>query len=76
MFGVLEILADEDRKEIFQNGLAVLKSMLKDHKELEVALDLLPKNFELSLSHKDPSIYRSSINLIKQKVKEKLEIEG
>jgi hypothetical protein len=75
MFGVLETLADEDRKELFENSLSVLKSMLKDHKELEVAIDMLPKNFELSLLHKDPSIYRSSINLIRQKVKEKLEIE-
>jgi len=74
MFGVLETLADEDRKELFENSLSVLKSMLKDHKELEVALDILPKNFELSLLHKDPSIYRSSIDLISQKVKEKLEI--
>lgn len=76
IFGVLETLADEDRKELFENSLSVLKSLLKDHKELEVALDLLPKNFELSLLHKDPSIYRSSITLIKQKVREKLEIEG
>jgi len=76
MFGVLETLADNDRKETFENNLSVLKSMLENHKELEVAIDLLPKNFELSLQHKDPSIYRSSINLIRQKVKEKLETEG
>jgi hypothetical protein len=73
-FGILETLADEDRNEIFGNSFSTLKLMLKDHKELEVALDLLPRNFELSLFHKDPSIYKSSINLIRQKVKEKLEI--
>jgi hypothetical protein len=50
--------------------------MLKNYEDLKLVLDLLRKNFTLSISSKDALIYETNIEFVKEKVKEKLKIGG
>ena len=75
LLGYLEALipSEENRKE-FEDKLSVLKSILKDYINLELAYDFLIKNFQLSLEAKNPNIYRTNMELVRNKVKDKLGI--
>lgn len=71
--GALEALAPtKENMEEFDNRISVLKSSLKEHADLELILDLLRKNFQLSTETENASIYRTNIEFVRDKVKEKL----
>jgi hypothetical protein len=75
VLGALETLTpmEETRKE-FEDRISVLKSLLKEHMDLDLVFDLLRKNFQLSLEMRNTSIYRINIELVRDKIKEKLGI--
>ncbi|MEM3803401.1 MAG: hypothetical protein QXX17_03230 [Conexivisphaerales archaeon] len=73
ILGTLEVInPDNTTIEEFENKLSALKMVLREYQELTVALDLLRKNFQLSIESKNPSIYKNNVDFIKQKVMEKL----
>jgi len=77
VLGALEtIVPNAESEKDFEDQISVLKVLLTEHTDFELALDLLRKNFQISLEAKNPSIYRSNVELIKQKVMERLGIKG
>jgi len=73
ILGVLEALKpnEENRKE-FEDKISVLKTLLKEHKDLDLIFEMLKKNFQLSLETKNSSVYKSNIEFVRNKVKERL----
>jgi hypothetical protein len=75
VLGALETVVPlEENKKDFEDRLSVLRSMFKEHGDLDLVLDLLRKNFQLSLESKNGSIYRTNIEFVRDKIKEKLGI--
>lgn len=72
LLGTLEVLTpiEENEKE-FEDKISALKMLVGKRIDLELALDLLRRNFQLAVKTKNPSIYRGNIELIRNKVKEK-----
>jgi predicted transcriptional regulator len=75
VLGGLEVIIPvEENKKEFEDRISVLRSMFKEHGDLDLVFDLLRKNFQLSLESKNVSIYRTNIEFVRDKIKEKLGI--
>ena len=73
ILGALEaITPNKESEKDFEDRVTVLKTLLKEHADLELVFDLLKRNFKLSLEAGNPSIYRTNIEFVRDKVKEKL----
>lgn len=73
ILGALEtIIPSKETEKEFEDRISVLKTLLKEHVDLELVFGLLRKNFQLSLEAKNPSIYRTNVKFIRDKIKEKL----
>jgi hypothetical protein len=76
VLGILEtIIPNAESRKDFEDQISVLKVLLTEHSDFQLTLDLLRKNFQVSIRTKDPSIYKSNVEFIKQKVMERLGIK-
>jgi len=72
--GTIESLSAQDKNKVFNDGLSELKLLLGDHKDLHMMLDMLQKNYELSVSSKNQSIFETNMNFVRQKIKDRLNL--
>lgn len=64
----------EDKNKVFNDGLSELKLLLGDHGDLHMLLDMLQKNYELSISSNNQSIFATNMNFVLQKIKDRLNL--
>ena len=72
--GLETIFPIEENKKEFEDRVSVLRSMFREHGDLDLVFDLLRKNFQLSLESKNILFYRTNIDFVRDKIKEKLGI--
>ena len=71
--GSLEsIILDVDKSKFFNEKLAFLKGLLEEYEDLKLTLDMLGNNFEVATITKNLTVYRSSVDFVRNKVKEKI----
>jgi len=73
--GALEvIIPNEEIKKDFEDKVSTLRLLLKDHADICAMLDMLRANFQLALETGNPEVYRSNVEFVGKKVREKLGI--
>ena len=71
--GSLEsIILDSDEKQFFDEKLVVLKGLLGEHEDLKLTLDMLGNNFQIATDAKNPAVYQTNLDFVRNKVKEKM----
>lgn len=71
--GSLEsIILDVEKSEFFNEKLTVLKSLLDEHEDLKLTLDMLGNNFKVATDTKNPAVYQSNVDFVRNKVKERI----
>jgi len=71
--GALEsIMLDVDKTEFFNEKLAILKGLLEEHEDIKMTLDMLGNNFQVATDTKNPTVYQSNVDFVRNKVKEKI----
>jgi hypothetical protein len=74
--GSLESLLVENRDEVFRNRISELKSLLRQHDDLHMLLDMLQKNYELAVSSNNPPVFSANMSFVRQKIKDKLNLSN
>lgn len=75
VLGGLEVIVPmEENKKEFEDRISVLRSMFKEHGDLDLVFELLRKNFQLSMESNNVAIYRTNIEFVRDKITEKLGI--
>ncbi|MCW4009707.1 MAG: hypothetical protein NWF05_03700 [Candidatus Bathyarchaeota archaeon] len=70
--GLETIFPIEENQKEFEDRISVLKSMFKEHGDLDLVFELLRRNFQLSVDSKNILIYRTNMDFVRDKIKEKL----
>lgn len=71
--GALEsIMLDMDKTEFFNEKLTILKGLLEEHGDIKMTLDMLGNNFQVATDTKNPAVYQSNVDFVRNKVKEKM----
>ena len=71
--GALEsIVLDIDKTKFFNEKLTILKGLLEEHVDLKMTLDMLGNNFQIATDTKNPLVYQSNVDFVRNKVKEKM----
>lgn len=74
--GALEALAEDDRSKSFSDKVAGLKLLLQDHPDLGMLIDMLKTNYELAIASNNPSIFKTNLDFVRQKIKERMKLEA
>jgi len=74
--GSLESLLVENRDEVFSNEISELKSLLQEHEDLHMLLDMLRRNYELAVSSNNPSVFSANVSFVRQKIRDKLNLSN
>ena len=73
--GGLETIAPtQENKKEFEDRVSLLSSRLKIHGDLSLVFEMLRMNFDASIQANNPSIYKTNIDFVREKIKEKLSI--
>lgn len=71
--GALEsIVLSVDETKFFNEKLSLLKGLLEEHEDIKMTLEMLGNNFEIATSTKNPTVYQSNMDFVRNKVKEKI----
>lgn len=71
--GSLEsVILDVDKTKFFNEKVTVLKGLLGEYEDIKMVLDMLGNNFEVAVTTKNPTVYQSNIDFVRNKVKEKI----
>ena len=70
--GLESIVLDADKSKFFNEKSIVLKGLLEEYDDLNLILDMLVNNFEVVTTTNNLTAYQSSVDFIRNKVKEKI----
>lgn len=70
------VMFQGEKSSFFGERIAFLKELLSNHEDLKLTLDMLAKNFEMTVNSNNSSIYESNVDFIREKIKEKIVPEG
>lgn len=73
--GALELVTpSSENRESFEDKIAILKISLNGYPDLNLLLDSLKENFDLSIESKNSNIYKKNYNFVANKIREKLKV--